>query len=249
MTVLSFHCKNYKAGALNGIDAHNRRLHKNHISNPDIDQSRSCDNRIYIEPITTLHAECKKLIQSKVLSKGNRLRKDSNWICECIFTYPAELPIERIDEYNLLVIEYMSNRLGASNLVEAVCHMDEAGQPHLHLDFVLITEDCRLSSKSLITRDFIRSVHDNLPLFLQQHDFNVMRGQSAPNRNSNKNVNEYKRAMEKESAIIDAKLNNLVIEYNQLVERYNKLLSKSKALKQGNIITARKLLEEWERTR
>lgn len=31
MAVLSFHCQCYKAGALKGIDAHNRRLHKNHI--------------------------------------------------------------------------------------------------------------------------------------------------------------------------------------------------------------------------
>ncbi len=37
MALFSFHCQNYKAGALVGIDGHNRRLHKNHKSNPDID--------------------------------------------------------------------------------------------------------------------------------------------------------------------------------------------------------------------
>ena len=67
MAVLSFHCQCYKAGALKGVDAHNRRLHKNHISNPDID---------------------------KVIANGNRVRKDSNWIVECIFTFPEDLPLE-----------------------------------------------------------------------------------------------------------------------------------------------------------
>ena len=32
MALFSFHCQNYKAGALVGIDGHNRRLHKNHKS-------------------------------------------------------------------------------------------------------------------------------------------------------------------------------------------------------------------------
>lgn len=41
MALFSFHCQNYKAGALVGIDGHNRRLHKNHKSNPDIDNERS----------------------------------------------------------------------------------------------------------------------------------------------------------------------------------------------------------------
>ena len=45
MALLSFHCQNYKAGALVGIDGHNRRLHKNHKSNPDIDNERSANNQ------------------------------------------------------------------------------------------------------------------------------------------------------------------------------------------------------------
>ena len=36
MALFSFHCQNYKAGALVGIDGHNRRLHKNHKSNLNI---------------------------------------------------------------------------------------------------------------------------------------------------------------------------------------------------------------------
>ena len=54
---------------------------------------------------------------------------------ECIFSYPEELPIERLDEYNDLVIKYMGARLGNDNIVMDCCHVqEEAAVPHLHLD-------------------------------------------------------------------------------------------------------------------
>ena len=165
MAVLSFHCQCYKAGALKGIDAHNRRLHKKHIRNPDIDNNLSCNNRIYKAPVKSLYADCKALIQKKVIANGNRVRRDSNWIVECIFTFPEDLPLELLDSYNTLVLSYMDSRLGGNeNLIEAVCHVDEIGRPHLHADYCLITSENRLSSKTLITRDFIKSIHDKLPL-------------------------------------------------------------------------------------
>lgn len=112
MAKFSFHCQCYKAGQLGGIDKHNRRLNKNYISNPDIDLERSKENRIYIAPKQSLYKDCKDIINKKVIANGGRVTKASNWICECIFSYPEELPIERLDEYNDLVIKYMGARLG-----------------------------------------------------------------------------------------------------------------------------------------
>lgn len=43
--------------------------------------------------------------------KDGRITKASNWICECIFSYPEVLPLERLDEYNDLIIQYMNARL------------------------------------------------------------------------------------------------------------------------------------------
>lgn len=248
MAVLSFHCQNYKKGALNGIDGHNRRLHQNHISNPDIKTELSCNNRIYKKPEHSLYATCKNLIQKKVIAHGNRVRSDSNWICECIFTYPSELPLDRLDEYNNLIIKYMSARLGEENLVEAVCHVDEAGQPHLHLDYVLITSDNRLSSRTLITRDFIRSVHDKLPFVLQHHGFDVQRGEAVPERKSGRSATQYKKDMEQELKEVDKRLSSMVDEYNRLVDKYNRLILEARALAENNYIKAREILEERERT-
>ncbi len=59
------------------------------------------------------------------------------------------------------------------NVVMAVCHMDERGLPHLHLDMLVITEDNRLSSQTLIIRDFITSMHKIIPTILQNHSFAI----------------------------------------------------------------------------
>ena len=110
MAKFSFHCQCYKAGQLGGIDKHNRRLNKNYISNPDINIERSKENRIYIAPKQSLYQDCKDIINKKVIANGGRVTKASNWICECIFSYPEELPIERLDEmvkeYNNLADKY-----------------------------------------------------------------------------------------------------------------------------------------------
>ena len=110
MAKFSFHCQCYKAGQLGGIDKHNRRLNKNYISNPDINLERSKENRIYIAPKQSLYKDCKDIINKKVIANGGRVTKASNWICECIFSYPEELPIERLDEmvkeYNNLADKY-----------------------------------------------------------------------------------------------------------------------------------------------
>ena len=100
MAKFSFHCQCYKAGQLGGIDKHNRRLNKNYISNPDIDTERSGQNRIYIAPKQSLYKDCKEQIEKRVVASGGRITKASNWICEAVFSYPEELPLERLDEYN-----------------------------------------------------------------------------------------------------------------------------------------------------
>jgi len=244
MALFSFHCQNYKCGALVGLDKHNRRLNQNY-GNPDIDKERTHLNRIYVAPEKSLYADCKKRIYKEVIANGNRVRSDSNWICECIFSYPADFPIERLDEYNALIIKYMNSRMH-NNVVMAVAHRDEGGI-HLHVDIILITEDNRLSSKTLITRDFITSIHDKLPIMLQHHGFEVERGTSG--KIAGLNSKEYKKKMEEEKKTLDKKLDNMVDEYNQLVEHYNHLLSETRALEQRNFQKAKEILAERERIR
>ena len=248
MAKFSFHCQNYKASQLNGIDRHNRRLNKNYVSNPDIDTDRSVNNRIYISPEKSLYQDCKAKIHKEVIANGGRVTKISNWVTECIFSYPEELPIERMDEYFYIIIEYMEKHFEKENIIEAVAHLDEGGLPHLHLDIVPITLDKKLSSKKLITREFIMSVHNELPRILRENAFEVERGEETTEKGkSGRSARQYKKDMDLEAKKIYNKIDDMVEEYNDLVERYNQLCEDCKQLEYGNYQRAQMIVAELVR--
>lgn len=246
MALFSFHCQCYKKQSLLGIHRHNHRLNATH-SNKDIDSSKSAQNIVYITPDTTLYQACKKQIEERVLATGHRVTKASNWICECIFTYPQGLEKDRINEYFGLVLEYLADKVGQKNLASAVVHMDET-TPHLHVDFLVITPDNRLSSKEVVSRAFITSVHNELPTILQKNGFDVVRG-SAEHESAGLNTREYKKKMQKKSAVLEGKLKELADNYNELVDRYNELLKTLKELERKNLKKAREILNHRQISR
>lgn len=256
MAKFSFHCQCYKAGQLGGIDKHNRRLNKNYISNPDIDMERSGQNRIYIAPKQSLYKDCKEQIEKRVVASGGRITKASNWICEAVFSYPEELPLERLDEYNDLIIKYMNARFN-NNVVSAVCHLDEGGGtdgkgglPHLHLDILMITEDNRLSAKTLITRDFITSMHRIMPIILKKHGFNIDEyEETEEKKQGGLSAKEYKKKMEQEKEELNKKLEDMVKEYNELADRYNKLIDDKAELERKNREKAYEVMYQQEHSR
>ena len=109
--------------SLQSVFRKKRSRRKNYISNPYIDTERSVQNRIFIAPKQSLYKDCKEQIEKRVVASGGRITKASNWICEAVFSYPEELPLERLDEYNDLIIKYMNARFN-NNVVSAVCHLD-----------------------------------------------------------------------------------------------------------------------------
>lgn len=246
MAQFSFHCECYKAASVGGLDKHNRRLNK-HYGNKDINKEKTGDNRIYIAPHKSLYKDCKDHIEKRVASNGGRITRASVWLCECIFSYPEDLPPERLDEYNSIIIEYMGARLGKENILMAVCHKDEGGLPHLHLDIVPITTDGRLSRKTLITRDFITSIHKAMPLVLRNHGFNVVEyTETEERKEGGLSAKEYKKKMEAEKKELSQKLDDVVSEYNNLVDKYNMLLNDKEALEQQNSEKAREIVDRQQ---
>ena len=249
MAKFSFKCKCFKSGEIGGLDKHNRRLNDNYISNPDIKTELSEDNRIYIAPKQSLYKDCKEQIEKRVIAHGGRITKASNWLCECVFSYPDELPLERLDEYNDLIIRYMNSRFD-NMVVSAICHLDEGGLPHLHLDILPITEDNRLSAKTLITRDFITSMHKVMPIILRKHGFNIDEyEETEEKKKGGLSAKEYKKKMEEEKKLLDKKLDEMAKEYNDLVDKYNKLVADKEALDQKNRQKAYEVINQQERTR
>ena len=137
-----------KGGAAKAIAAHNERTKEAYASNPDIDKSRTVQNYHLIAPRWSYGQE----IRHRISMAGCRVRKDSVKFVDTLVTvspefakaHDAEMP-----EYFNRAFEFLKERVGEENIISAVVHMDEK-TPHLHLCFVPLTKDNRLSAKEIL---------------------------------------------------------------------------------------------------
>ena len=139
----------YKGPEISNIEAHNERTKEKYASNPDIDCSRSKYNFHLIEPAGRYRAEA----ESQIQAAGCRTRTDSVRVVEAMFTATPEffkgkkLPeVRRYFEESLRFFEQHQSR---KTIISAVVHMDEK-TPHMHLSFVPLTTDGRLSAKEIV---------------------------------------------------------------------------------------------------
>ena len=137
-----------KGGAAKAIAAHNERTKEEYASNPDIDKSRIAQNYHLVTPRWSYEQEIKHRIQMA----GCRVRRDSVKFVDTLVTvspefakaHEAEMP-----EYFNRAFDFLKERVGEENIFSAVVHMDEK-TPHMHLCFVPLTKDKRLSAKEIL---------------------------------------------------------------------------------------------------
>ena len=80
------------------------------------------------------------------------MRKDSVKFVDTLVTVSpefAEVHESEMPEYFNRAFEFLKERIGEANIISAVVHMDEK-TPHLHLCFVPLTKDGRLSAKEIL---------------------------------------------------------------------------------------------------
>ena len=138
----------HKGGASKALSAHHERTKEIYASNPDIDKSRTVQNYHLIAPRWSYGQE----IRHRIRTAGCRVRKDSVKFVDTLVTvspefakaHDAEMP-----EYFNRAFEFLKERIGEENIISAVVHMDEK-TPHLHLCFVPLTKDKRLSAKEIL---------------------------------------------------------------------------------------------------
>ena len=139
-----------KAGGIAACERHNERRKEAYKSNPDIDVERSKNNYHLVEPPRYTY---KKEINRMVAEAGCKVRKDSVLMVETLITASPEfmnnLPPEEQKEYFTMALDFLAERVGRQNILSAVVHMDEK-TPHMHLCFVPITPDNRLSAKMFL---------------------------------------------------------------------------------------------------
>ena len=141
--------KKYKGPAISPIEAHNERTKEQYASNPDIDVSRSRYNFHLVQPQGRYRAEADRMIAAAHC----RVRKDSVRVVETLVTASPEFfkgkSRSEIKAYFEYALKFLESKQDSQTFISAVVHMDEK-TPHLHLCFVPLTADGRLSAKEII---------------------------------------------------------------------------------------------------
>jgi len=138
-----------KPSAVGGLQKHHEREKEKYKSNPDIDQTRSRYNFHIKAPPVSYRAFIKERIQEV----GCKVRKDSVVMQDSFCTASPEFfkdkPLIEISRFFRAAYDFYAETFGEDNIISAVVHLDEK-TPHMHICFVPITKDGRLSSKAII---------------------------------------------------------------------------------------------------
>ncbi len=139
----------YKGPEIGNIEAHNERTKEKYASNPDIDLSKSKYNFHLVKPKDKYRAEAERQIKAA----GCRTRKDSVRVVEALVTASPEFfkgkkPSE-IKAFFQEAKAFLEKEQNPETILSAVVHMDEK-TPHMHLCFVPLTQDGRLSAKEIL---------------------------------------------------------------------------------------------------
>ncbi len=138
-----------RGGPATALEKHHERKKENYASNPDIDKTRSGLNYHLVEPKHKYYAE----IQSRIEAAKCKVRKDSIRFIDTIVTASPEFFAQHSQadarKYFETALDFLKQEVGQKNIFSAVVHMDERN-PHMHLCFVPLTKDKRLSAKDII---------------------------------------------------------------------------------------------------
>ena len=139
----------YKGPEIGHIESHNERTKEKYASNPDIDTSRSHLNFHLVSPERKYRAEAEK----QIAEAGCRTRSDSVRVVEALVTASPEFfkgkKKAEVRAYFNEALDFMQKHQSKDTIISAVVHMDEK-TPHMHLCFVPLTEDKRLSAKEIV---------------------------------------------------------------------------------------------------
>ncbi len=174
-----------------------------HSGNPDIDPLRLRQDYV-LSPdrgMSDYDYFRERLSQLYVYGR-NDVKVMAGWVV----TAPQDLEQEQYDDFFLAVYDFLENRYGEENVVQAVVHDDEGGQPHLHFCFIPVVEDkkheegYKVCANDVLDRRELRNFHPDLQRFLDEHgleDACVMTGVTRA-QGGNRTVAELKAERERE---------------------------------------------------
>ena len=139
----------YKGPEIGHIESHNERTKEKYASNPDVDTARSHLNFHLVTPQRKYRAEAEK----QIAEAGCRTRSDSVRVVEALVTASPEFfkgkKKGEVKAYFQEALDFIQKHQSKDTIISAVVHMDEK-TPHMHLCFVPLTADKRLSAKEIV---------------------------------------------------------------------------------------------------
>lgn len=167
---------------IKGMQIHNQR-EKESQTNPDIDQTKIHMNYDLVNPESIdYNKKINEMIEEGVTT-GKAIRKDAVKLASFLVTSDSTF-FDTIDEseekrFFETAYEYLCKEYGKDNIAYATVHKDEK-TPHMHVGFVPITEDGRLSAKDFFgKKQQLVRLQDNFHKHMMEAGFDLERGVSS----------------------------------------------------------------------
>lgn len=265
MSYLVLHMDKFKKEAVRGIQSHNRRERESH-SNPDIDYDRSTANYELHESASANYAEA---IQNRIddLLLVKAVRKDAVRMCGLIVTSDSTFFQKLSPEDTRRFFEeskaFLTDFVGAENVISAMIHMDEK-TPHMHFLHVPVTPEGHLNANQIYTRQSLRKLQSELPAYLQSRGFTIQRGVEQTPGSAKKHLDTREFKQQKEAldrltlegielvrgslrTIADLgqreqELKNTVADYERQAEEAEKVLREESPLPQASILNYKSVM-------
>ena len=243
MAFVVAHVEKYSSGACAGLGIHVDRKTEEH-SNKNIDNTLSSENVELVEKYNNnLYGAVKDRIREGYTGK-KAIRKDAvatvGVVCSASSDFFENKSKAENVQYFKDCKEFFENKVGKENIVCSKIHFDES-TPHMHLYFVPLTDDGRLSAKEVCNREFLRDIQRELPRYLQEKGHKIERGLED-------STNEHISKKEYENNLLKEKLEELEKASENFMEqqRYLEEQRISLEIQERNI---RELQEELEKER
>lgn len=190
--LFSWNAQKSKMSDIKGKEKEQER--KGRLRNKEIDLEKTKYNYDLIHREKNLYQTVKGRVED-LKENGSRVQVNSVVAYSNIFTiegsYAEKIGGDGIKKYFQTITDYFKEKFGDENVVSAKVHLDETN-PHMHLHFLPVNqENGRLQARSVMTRQRMNQMHEEIPRRLRENGFEVVRGSSA-HKTYIKDVHEFK---------------------------------------------------------
>ena len=138
-----------RGGSATALEKHHERKKETYNSNKDINKDKTELNYHIKKPEKGYYYE----IQTRIEAAKCRVRRDSVKMVDTFIggtnSFICGLPPAEQREYFQRAFDFIAGRVGEKNIFSATVHLDET-TPHMHLCFVPLTKDNRLTAKEVL---------------------------------------------------------------------------------------------------